>query len=215
MPSFNPDDITLYIARTQRLTFDMYQGDLVTVQALNAGDVVRMKVWDDANEDPPDLDIDSEGSSSANFTADDTTDVITSAGHGLNDGQAVRLTTTDTLPAGLSVDTTYYVRDADRAAGTFKLAETRSGAAVDITDAGTGTHTYTAGSTVTINTVGVADTTPANITIEIGQWDTADQTARTAKGEIAVVENATGRIYPYARFDVILEDSAGGAIGLD
>jgi len=53
----------------------------------------------------------------------------------------VQLTTTGTLPGGLALATTYYVQvvDADR----FQLALTAGGAAVDITDAGSGTHTIT------------------------------------------------------------------------
>lgn len=42
------------------------------------------------------------------------------------------------LPAGLSADTDYYVVSAS--GSTFKLAATRGGAAINITDAGTGTH---------------------------------------------------------------------------
>ena len=40
--------------------------------------------------------------------------------------------------AGLSAATDYYVRDAS--GGTFKLAASAGGAAVDVTDAGNGTH---------------------------------------------------------------------------
>jgi len=78
-----------------------------------------------------------DGSAQA-FTADAGTDVITAAGHGLSDAQIVRLTTTDTLPAGLSTGTDYYVRDAT--ADTLQLSAIAGGAAIDITDAGTGTH---------------------------------------------------------------------------
>jgi hypothetical protein len=73
------------------------------------------------------------------FTAADT-DIITAAAHGFKNGQKVRVTTTAAdLPAGLAVDTTYYVRDVT--ADTFKVSASVGGAAVNITDAGTGTHT--------------------------------------------------------------------------
>lgn len=76
------------------------------------------------------------------FTAA-TTDIITSAAHGRVTGERVRLTTTTTLPAGLSLATTYYVIRID--ADTFKLASSAAnalaGTAVDITDTGTGVHT--------------------------------------------------------------------------
>lgn len=61
------------------------------------------------------------------------------------DGQSVLLTTTDTLPAGLAINTIYYVMITGST--TFKLADTlahlKAGTAVDITDTGTGTHTIT------------------------------------------------------------------------
>lgn len=81
--------------------------------------------------------------------ADDTftaaaTDICTAVAHGLQTGDGpIRLTTTGTLPAGLALATDYYVIKID--ADTFKLATSLAnayaGTAVDITDAGTGTHT--------------------------------------------------------------------------
>lgn len=80
----------------------------------------------------------------ATFTAA-VTDIITSNTHGLSTGDAVVLTTTDTLPAGLSTATKYYVLKID--ANTFKLSTDRphddNAKAVDITSTGTGTHTWT------------------------------------------------------------------------
>lgn len=82
------------------------------------------------------------GIKTATFTAA-TTDIVTATAHGLVDGNMVVLTTTDTLPAGLSLATIYYV--VQKTTNTFKLS-TQSGTegpAVDITDTGTGTHTFT------------------------------------------------------------------------
>lgn len=73
------------------------------------------------------------------FTAA-TTDVITAVKHGLTDDTEVIFTTTDTLPAGLATSTKYFVRDSDD--DTFKVSATKGGTAVDITDTGTGTHTF-------------------------------------------------------------------------
>ena len=67
-----------------------------------------------------------------------TSDVVTAAAHGFTNGQKVRFTTTTTLPAGLSAATNYFVRDATT--DTFKVSATVDGAAVNITDTGTGTH---------------------------------------------------------------------------
>jgi hypothetical protein len=73
------------------------------------------------------------------FTATAASDLINCVGHGFLNGDRVRVTTSAAdLPAGLAIDTDYYVRDAT--ADTFKVALTDGGAVVDITDAGTGTH---------------------------------------------------------------------------
>lgn len=75
------------------------------------------------------------------FTADAGTDFITATSHGLADGDHIFLTNVGgALPAGLSVNTSYYVRD--KTTNTFKVTATVGGAAVDITGAGTGTHSF-------------------------------------------------------------------------
>ncbi|UOF80557.1 hypothetical protein [Caudoviricetes sp.] len=82
------------------------------------------------------------------FTADAGTDVCTwtstaNIPSNLLTGTRVRLTTTTTLPGGLATATDYYfIRVSDT---TFKLATSYAnavaGTAINITDAGTGTHT--------------------------------------------------------------------------
>lgn len=93
--------------------------------------------------------------------------------HGFTEGQQVRLTTTNTLPTGLSLSTTYYIKYID--ANNFKLATTLGGSAIAWTDDGTGDHTVTlqandltysgwyqieskTGSTVVINITGATAT---------------------------------------------------------
>lgn len=75
----------------------------------------------------------------ATFTAA-TSDIITSNGHGLSQGDCVQFTTTTTLPAGLSLVTNYYV--IEPTTNTFKVSATLDGPTVDITDTGTGTHSF-------------------------------------------------------------------------
>jgi hypothetical protein len=71
---------------------------------------------------------------------DTVNDEITQTAHGLEtDDGPFRASSTTTLPAGLAVDTNYYIIKVT--ADTVKLSLTRGGAAVDITDTGTGTHT--------------------------------------------------------------------------
>jgi uncharacterized phiE125 gp8 family phage protein len=75
----------------------------------------------------------------APFTAVAATDVCTITGRTLADTDVVRISNSGgQLPAGLSANTDYYVRD--YSSGTFKLAATSGGSAINITDAGTGTH---------------------------------------------------------------------------
>jgi hypothetical protein len=67
-----------------------------------------------------------------------TTGQITLASHGFADGDRVKFVQSDTLPAGLSADTVYFV--VSSAAGAFSLALTESGSAVVPTTQGSGTH---------------------------------------------------------------------------
>lgn len=87
---------------------------------------------------------------SATFTADAGTDVITytsttSLPSNLLTGTRVRVSSSTTLPAGLAAATDYYLIRVDN--DTCKLATSYAnsiaGTAINITDAGTGTHTMT------------------------------------------------------------------------
>jgi len=86
------------------------------------------------------------------FTAVALTDVCTQASHGLKNGDPLVLTTAGTLPAGLALATVYYVIEATT--DTFKLSAVECSTyttgnvpqpvpQVDITDTGSGAHTYT------------------------------------------------------------------------
>lgn len=77
------------------------------------------------------------------FTADASTDVITHSNYNLLTGTRVRCTTTTTLPAGLALATDYYlikVTDTTAKLAT-SYANAIAGTQINITDAGTGTHT--------------------------------------------------------------------------
>ena len=68
------------------------------------------------------------------------TNKLTLSSHGMVNGTRVRFSTTASdLPAGLSVDTDYYVRDT--ATNDFKVSTSSGGSLVTISDTGTGTHT--------------------------------------------------------------------------
>lgn len=75
-----------------------------------------------------------------------STNRITQEAHGLVTGDSVIFTSTDTVPGGLTADTAYYAIRVD--ANTFQVATSRAnakaGTAIDIIDAGVGTHTLKA-----------------------------------------------------------------------
>jgi hypothetical protein len=94
-------------------------------------------------------------------------DTVTEADHGLQTGQEIVLTTTGTLPTGLSADTTYYVIYVS--SSTYQFATTYAnaiaGTDIDITAAsGGGTHTATYRSAVPTHfNVGSTDGDATNI----------------------------------------------------
>jgi len=72
------------------------------------------------------------------FTVNTTSNVITAIDHTYSDGDIVQLSNSGgAVPAGLAVNTNYYVRD--DSGNTLKLAATSDGEAIDITGEGTGT----------------------------------------------------------------------------
>lgn len=74
------------------------------------------------------------------FTVDPATDIISATvPSGYGTASIVTVTSDGTPPAPLVNGTLYYVRDV--VGNTFKLATTNGGAAINITDTGTGTHT--------------------------------------------------------------------------
>lgn len=74
------------------------------------------------------------------FTANATTDKIKVVGHNLRKGYMLQLSTTSALPAGLTTTERYFVIDVEP--DYFKLSASPNGSKVDITDAGTGTHSF-------------------------------------------------------------------------
>lgn len=79
-------------------------------------------------------------SDTIDFTADASTDICTasSAVSFIEDNVAVMLTTSGTLPAGLSTGTQYFINE--QSSTTFKLTASVGGSPINITDAGTGVH---------------------------------------------------------------------------
>lgn len=115
------------------------------------------------------------------------TNVITMTGaHGLSTGDYIYFATSGTLPAGLAVNTAYYVYV--DSATELHVSLAIAGATVDITDAGTGTHTIKeaswvlagagggAGTVYVTNKLGTgADDAPTNTTFSLTAGSWADQ----------------------------------------
>jgi flagellin-like hook-associated protein FlgL len=72
----------------------------------------------------------------------ESTDTITIASHGFQNGDVIRHSTSSSSQVGgLSTTGTYYARDVS--GNNFKLAATQSGDAIDLTSSGVGTQTFT------------------------------------------------------------------------
>lgn len=78
---------------------------------------------------------------SETFTADAGTEVLTiiNFSNPFREGQVVRLSSSGTLPAGTNNSTSYFV--INPTATTLQLSTSLGGSSINITDAGTGTHT--------------------------------------------------------------------------
>lgn len=75
------------------------------------------------------------------FTAA-TSDLITSTAHGRAVGDRIRVSSTGTLPAGLSAHTDYFLIASGFTVDAFKVSLTLGGSVVDITTTGSGTHSW-------------------------------------------------------------------------
>lgn len=154
------------------------------------------------------------------FTADAGTDIITmtsTVNHPSNIlvGTRVRLTTTTTLPAGLALATDYYVIKVTDS--TFKLATSYAnailGTAINITDAGTGTHTmsrlyprYTNGAGVQAfffnsNSTALGAATP---NLDLGYTNSAQVASRVTPAVLPVGKTAAAN-------SLIIHSGASGA----
>lgn len=206
---------TLERQRDHNFTLLGYQSDLETPAKIGASDVARFKVWDATDVDAaPMLDLDSVAQPSAAFTADAVTDFLTSVAHGRTNGERVKLSSTGTLPGGLSSSIVYYV--VNKTTDTFQLALTSGGAAVDITSAGSGTHNWTkVYSNCVINSLGVEGSTPFSVTVELYR----DEINLLAAGEwnweaSIVMPGDDNRIFVYAKGSFDAVTNAAGDLGI-
>jgi len=84
--------------------------------------------------------------SAKTFTWSGADDLLNCTAHGYKEGIAGRFTTTGTLPAGLSLNKTYWLYFPYNSTTQFQVIDhpmTNAGSRVTITDGGSGTHTFT------------------------------------------------------------------------
>jgi len=74
------------------------------------------------------------------FTADASTDLLSCDDHGVEEGDQIEVASSTALPTGLSASTRYFAVNVTP--NSFSLATRPGGAAIDITSAGSGTHTF-------------------------------------------------------------------------
>lgn len=117
---------------------------------------------------------------SLTFTASGAT--LTASGtHNMSVNNPVKFTTTGTLPAGLSLNTVYYV--AAQTSTTFSVSATQNGTAITTTDGGSGTHTFTVqGVSTQSDVLWQWDIGQAGITMIRAQY--ADNTMGAPNGDI-------------------------------
>lgn len=118
--------------------------------------------------------------------------------HGYITDLKVQLTTTGTLPAGLSTSTDYYIINAS--SSTVSFAAAAGGSAINITDTGTGVHT-----------VAVEGTVAGTITVQ-GSNDNENwvntATASTISAASTSLLNVADANYQYVRLQVVMTEGA-------
>ena len=127
------------------------------------------------------------------FTADASTDFLTSNAHGLVDTQIIRVSGSD-LPSGLSASTDYYVRD--KTTNTFKLATSSGGTAINIADNGSGTNTwYHADFTTPTSSSWSANssviTVASNVGVRVGQVVTGSGIGTSPKPNVVSIDGTS------------------------
>jgi len=138
--------------------------------------------------------------STQTYTADAGTDFITFT-TALANGTTLEIFTTGTVPAGLAVDTRYYVINA--IGTTCQLAVTNGGAPINITGTGTGTQTFALESGIT------ADVLNSNFKITVVDGNTYTIQAPVAA---TVYDTGTGGALVSAYYEIPAGTDAVAAI---
>lgn len=123
-------------------------------------------------------------------------DTISNADHGLLLNDVIRFTTTGTLPAGLSPATDYHIISGSLTDGVFKVSTSQGGGAVDITDQGSGIHTATLTSTMTMRlgrgSIPVSDSLSTDVAVQACSTLTAP--SGNPRKDLVTVDKSTGAL---------------------
>lgn len=181
----------LGVAENITLISDEYTADA-------SPDTARTTIWLDAF-DPVTINTDATAyasRASATFTTDYATDAnqIDDVAHGLSDDDRVAVFSNGTLPAGLTEGVLYYVVNSTTDA--FELSTSSGGAAVTLTDDGSGTHTWAVFDAVTL----VEDVAyDADVTIYAADVDISGQPSGTAmRWAFATANNKEQQLHGFA-----------------
>lgn len=108
--------------------------------------------------------------------------VVTDTAHGLVNGQALFLTTTGTLPTGLSPNVIYYVNN--KATNTYELSATYGGSSINTSSAGSGVHTANITSKNAVHSLGTLDVMVQVYDKADGSTIQVDQAFRTDTNDV-------------------------------
>ncbi|MEQ1763211.1 MAG: hypothetical protein ABL984_08715 [Pyrinomonadaceae bacterium] len=132
------------------------------------------------------------------FTCVAATDLCTAASSGFLTGVKGQGTTTTTLPAGLSTSTDYFVIFVTTT--TFKLATSYAnsilGTAIDITDTGTGTHTFTP-------TALAGGAASLQGSVDGSAWADIGSTSQNITATGVLIFSITDTYYPFVRMKFV------------
>lgn len=132
------------------------------------------------------------------FTCVAATNICTDAAHGFQTGLKGQGTTTTTLPAGLNTSTDYFViyLTADTYSLATSYANAVAGTAIDITDTGTGTHTFTP-------TAIAGGTAALQGSINGTTWVDIGSTSQNITATANLIYNISSTYYPFARLKFV------------
>lgn len=123
-------------------------------------------------------------------------DTVTETAHGLLEDDVLQFTTTGTLPTGLSLATNYHVIATGLTADIFKISASQGGAAVNLVDTGSGIHTATLTTGMTMRlaqgNIVVANAIPTNVAV--AQTATITAPSTNPRKDIVTTDKATGAI---------------------